>query len=150
MNGAGLLPLVEQRVIALNDHFVECRQAGDLQAASSSQQVEGLIWLIPTQRTPNTQNEAARASYSGQHSIQVTRQFALAFWSRDAGTQFGGDALDITDDRITQLELSLIGWRPSDDFEPCHYVGGRVLKFGAGAIFWVDEFRTEHRLTASI
>jgi hypothetical protein len=50
----------------------------------------------------------------------------------------------------TQLKAALIGWVPNtEDGEPVEFIGGRLLQFDDGRLWWADQFRLASYYTAA-
>lgn len=76
----------------------------------------------------------------------VSMQFGVAFAVRDLKTSDGSAAHDALEPVRSPVRDALLGWKPPDAEAGIEFVGGQLIEFENGVMWWVDTYRTEYMI----
>lgn len=122
--------------------------------------VGGALDLAQLQKEPPTQRPAAyvvtlgskaspREVIAGAHRQMTEATFAIVFCIGAEGTKHGAskDAIATITDPVL---AGLLAWKPAADMTGCEFIGDGLLQpFGAGVVWWRQEYSTRFILQAT-
>lgn len=127
-------PIVNRLRERLTD-FADVGGAAELDAAIAALPAVPVAFAFPLAEG----GEAPQ--WAGQPSQRVTQTFGVVLVVQNLADPAGGAAQSDLAEKRRQVRAALRGWEPVEGSgDACQFVSGRLLRFEAGRLWWVDEF----------
>lgn len=132
----------------------EC--APSLKSVESAAELAALTVAPPLHRMPAAYViPLAERAGDNLAATLVTRQrvatqigVVLVVAGRIADAKGGAQVVAIQTPR-EEIRAALLGWEPVAGHEPLQYVGGELLEFAGGAVWWQDDFATAYHIRSA-
>jgi hypothetical protein len=133
-----LAPVVARLRAQTGTTFRNIGSAAELQAAiATGTPAAPSAYVIPLEESGG---EPYLVSGTAQRVTQVFGVLLVLRSARDGAK--GGGVIDDLDTLRSAVQAALHGWQIGDAYEPCTFQRGELSSFEAGAMSWLDTWKT--------
>lgn len=127
-------------IARLKDSSVGFKLVGG--AAKFEQSANGLT-ALPAAFVLPSKDAAEPSPYADGIVQQVVRsEFSVLIAVRNLSDDEGAAALGSLEDARVAVRTALLAWPPDSDSFGCEYVGGQIVVFENGVLWWEDNYTT--------
>jgi hypothetical protein len=137
-----LAPIV-QRLRTVATTFKSVGGAAEYDAALDAQIVTPSAYVVELSSNPRQQGSYTLTVVT--QTVEVTVAVIIAIKHR-SDIKGDGDQSPLEAAR-TAARMALLGWQAAPDNEPLTYVGGQLLDFEPGMLWWQDVYVTTETIT---
>ena len=113
-------------------------------AAAFDRAMQGLT-ALPAAFVLPARETAGENAFMGQLVQQeIAAEFAVLIAHRNLADDEGAAAVDTLERTRLALRNALLGWPPFDGAGGCEYVGGELVQFDNGVLWWQDRYTTSY------
>jgi hypothetical protein len=139
-----LLPVIDRLKTASGDVFKHIGGAAEFDRAIEALIAAPAAFVIEQANAVRDQRGSSTYTATTQ-TVQVQIGVCIAVHLHQ-DVSGGADKTPLQEARDA-VRLALLGWQPSIEHEPVVYVGGQLLEFMPGVMWWQDSYSTAHLIT---